>query len=198
MPTGASQRRTYLEAEERRARPRARGRPRARATAHHRPADRARLGTAFRRHSRGARTDARLRGIRAGDHGGLAHERPPRAARGTSTSSPGAGGARGRSTSKDQRATDRSHNIMSSTEALVFDAVRTPRGKGKHNGSVHSTKPVDLVVGLMHELLSRHVRLDPNRIADGGLGCGWPVGDQGPATAKTARTKAGVPRTAPG
>ena len=32
------------------------------------------------------------------------------------------------------------------TEALVFDAIRTPRGKGKVNGSLHSTKPVDLVV----------------------------------------------------
>ena len=40
---------------------------------------------------------------------------------------------------------------MAATEALVFDAVRTPRGKGKSNGSLHATKPVDLVVGLMHE-----------------------------------------------
>ena len=45
---------------------------------------------------------------------------------------------------------------MAATEALVFDAVRTPRGKGKSNGSLHATKPVDLVVGLMHETLSRH------------------------------------------
>jgi acetyl-CoA C-acetyltransferase len=45
---------------------------------------------------------------------------------------------------------------MAATEALVFDALRTPRGKGKSNGSLHATKPVDLVVGLTHELLSRH------------------------------------------
>ena len=32
---------------------------------------------------------------------------------------------------------------MAATEALVFDAIRTPRGKGKSNGSLHSTKPVD-------------------------------------------------------
>jgi len=44
---------------------------------------------------------------------------------------------------------------MSATEALVFDAIRTPRGKGKVNGSLHATKPVDLVVGLMHEMLAR-------------------------------------------
>ena len=87
---------------------------------------------------------------------------------------------------------------MSSTEALVFDAVRTPRGKGKHNGSLHSTKPVDLVVGLMHELLSRHVRLDPNRIDDVVLGCVSPVGDQGADIAKTAAIKAGLPDTVAG
>jgi acetyl-CoA C-acetyltransferase len=87
---------------------------------------------------------------------------------------------------------------MSSTEALVFDAVRTPRGKGKHNGSLHSTKPVDLVVGLMHELLSRHIRLDPNRIDDVVLGCVSPVGDQGADIAKTAAIKAGLPDTVAG
>ena len=87
---------------------------------------------------------------------------------------------------------------MSSTEALVFDAVRTPRGKGKHNGSLHTTKPVDLVVGLMHELLSRHVRLDPNRIDDVVLGCVSPVGDQGADIAKTAAIKAGLPDTVAG
>jgi acetyl-CoA C-acetyltransferase len=87
---------------------------------------------------------------------------------------------------------------MSSTEALVFDAVRTPRGKGKHNGSLHSVKPVDLVVGLMHELLSRHVRLDPNRIDDVVLGCVSPVGDQGADIAKTAAIKAGLPDTVAG
>ena len=68
---------------------------------------------------------------------------------------------------------------MSSTEALVFDAVRTPRGKGKSNGSLHSVKPVDLVVGLMHETLSRNVSLDPKRIDDVVLGVVSPVGAPG-------------------
>ena len=45
---------------------------------------------------------------------------------------------------------------MPATDALVFDAIRTPRGKGKVNGSLHTTKPVDLVVGLMHEMLGRN------------------------------------------
>ena len=60
---------------------------------------------------------------------------------------------------------------MAATEALVFDAVRTPRGRGKVNGSLHATKPVDLVVGLMHETLARNSELDPNRIDDVVLGC---------------------------
>ena len=50
---------------------------------------------------------------------------------------------------------------MAATDALVFDAIRTPRGKGKVNGSLHSTKPVDLVVGLMHETLSRNAQARP-------------------------------------
>jgi len=87
---------------------------------------------------------------------------------------------------------------MSATEPLVFDAIRTPRGKGKSNGSLHATKPVDLVVGLMHEMLSRNVDLDPHRIDDVVLGCVTPIGDQGADIAKTAATKAGLPDTVAG
>jgi acetyl-CoA C-acetyltransferase len=87
---------------------------------------------------------------------------------------------------------------MAATEALVFDAIRTPRGKGKSNGSLHSTKPVDLVVGLMHEMLVRNERLDPNRVDDVVLGCVTPVGDQGADIAKTAAIKAGLPDTVAG
>jgi acetyl-CoA C-acetyltransferase len=87
---------------------------------------------------------------------------------------------------------------MAATDALVFDAIRTPRGKGKVNGSLHSTKPVDLVVGLMHETLSRNAKLDPNRVDDVVLGCVSPVGDQGADIAKTAAIKAGLPDTVAG
>ena len=87
---------------------------------------------------------------------------------------------------------------MPATEALVFDAIRTPRGKGKSNGSLHATKPVDLVVGLVHELLVRNERLDPNRVDDVVLGCVSPVGDQGADIAKTAAIKAGLPDTVAG
>jgi acetyl-CoA C-acetyltransferase len=87
---------------------------------------------------------------------------------------------------------------MAATEALVFDAIRTPRGKGKSNGSLHGTKPVDLVVGLMHELLIRNERLDPQRVDDVVLGVVSPVGDQGADIAKTAAIKAGLPDTVAG
>src|SRR3954462_4987966 len=87
---------------------------------------------------------------------------------------------------------------MAATEALVFDAVRTPRGKGKSNGSLHTTKPVDLVVGLMHEVLARNGQLDPARIDDVVLGCVTPIGDQGADIAKTAAIKAGRPHTVAG
>src|SRR3954453_13075944 len=87
---------------------------------------------------------------------------------------------------------------MPATEALVFDALRTPRGKGKSNGSLHTVKPVDLVVGLMHEMLSRNIKLDPGRVDDVVLGCVSPVGDQGADIAKTAAIKAGLPPTVAG
>ncbi len=87
---------------------------------------------------------------------------------------------------------------MPATEALIFDAVRTPRGKGKVNGSLHTVKPVDLVVGLVHEVLGRNTKLDPNRVDDVVLGCVSPVGDQGADIAKTAALKAGLPDTVAG
>ena len=87
---------------------------------------------------------------------------------------------------------------MPATEPLLFDAIRTPRGKGKVNGSLHTTKPVDLVVGLMHEMLSRNADLDPERVDDVVLGCVSPIGDQGGDIAKTAAIKAGLPDTVSG
>src|SRR5438067_4620824 len=87
---------------------------------------------------------------------------------------------------------------MAATDALVFDAIRTPRGRGKVNGSLHTTKPVDLVVGLMHEMLARNAELDPERVDDVVLGCVTPVGDQGMDIAKTAALKAGLPDAVPG
>jgi len=87
---------------------------------------------------------------------------------------------------------------MAATEAFIFDAIRTPRGRGKVNGALHSVKPVDLVVGLMHETLARNPQLDPERVDDVVLGCATPIGDQGADIARTAAMKAGLPNTVAG
>jgi acetyl-CoA C-acetyltransferase len=84
------------------------------------------------------------------------------------------------------------------TEAFVYDAIRTPRGKGKKDGSLHGTKPVDLVVGLLHEIQRRNPGLDPHRIDDVVLGVVTPIGDQGADIAKTAALAAGLPETVSG
>lgn len=76
------------------------------------------------------------------------------------------------------------------TEAYIFDAVRTPRGKGKKDGSLHEVKPISLVVGLMHALEARN-NLDTSLVEDVILGCVTPVGDQGSDIAKTAAIAAG-------
>ncbi|NVZ82901.1 acetyl-CoA C-acetyltransferase [Pseudomonas yamanorum] len=71
------------------------------------------------------------------------------------------------------------------TQALIFDAIRTPRGKGKADGALHSVKPVNLVAGLLTALQQR-TGLDTRQVDDIVLGCVTPVGDQGADIAKTA------------
>ncbi|AKV07611.1 MULTISPECIES: acetyl-CoA C-acetyltransferase [Pseudomonas] len=70
------------------------------------------------------------------------------------------------------------------TQALIFDALRTPRGKGKADGALHSVKPVNLVAGLLRALQQR-TSLDTSQVDDVVLGCVTPVGDQGADIAKT-------------
>ena len=71
------------------------------------------------------------------------------------------------------------------TQALIFDAIRTPRGKGKADGALYSVKPVTLVAGLLTALARRN-DLDTQQVDDIVLGCVTPVGDQGADIAKTA------------
>ncbi|MEU5421829.1 acetyl-CoA C-acetyltransferase [Streptomyces sp. NPDC001407] len=85
-----------------------------------------------------------------------------------------------------------------STEAYVYDAIRTPRGRGKAGGALHGTKPVDLVVGLIHELRRRLPGLDPAAVDDIVLGVVSPLGDQGSDIAKVAAIAAGLPDTVAG
>ncbi|MEV0274272.1 acetyl-CoA C-acetyltransferase [Hamadaea sp. NPDC050747] len=84
------------------------------------------------------------------------------------------------------------------TEAFIYDALRTPRGRGKPNGSLYGVKPVSLVVGLIEETLRRLPGLDPNQIDDIVLGVVSPLGDQGADIAKTAALAAGLPSTVAG
>src|SRR5207344_3597819 len=74
--------------------------------------------------------------------------------------------------------------------AMIFDAVRTPRGKGKKDGSLHEDKPVDLLAGLLVKLQKRH-GFDPAALDDVVMGVVSPVGEQGSVIAKTAALKAG-------
>jgi len=85
-----------------------------------------------------------------------------------------------------------------STEAFVYDAIRTPRGKGKKDGSLHEVKPVDLAIGLLDAIQERNPSLDVNRVDDVVLGVVSPVGDQGGDIAKTAALAAGYPETVAG
>ena len=76
------------------------------------------------------------------------------------------------------------------TSAFIFDAVRTPRGKGKKDGSLHEVKPVDLLGGLLEKLRQRH-DFDSAQVDDVVMGCVSPIGDQGSVLPKTALLKAG-------
>ncbi len=71
------------------------------------------------------------------------------------------------------------------TEAYIFDAVRTPRGRGKKDGSLHSVKPITLLTTVLTALQERN-SLDTAQVDDIVMGCVTAVGDQGADIAKTA------------
>lgn len=83
-------------------------------------------------------------------------------------------------------------------DAFVYEAVRTPRGRGKQNGSLHSVKPISLVVGLIDDLRRRLPDLDPAQVDDIVLGIVSPVGDQGGVLPRAAALLSGLPETVPG
>jgi acetyl-CoA C-acetyltransferase len=82
-------------------------------------------------------------------------------------------------------------------DVFVYDALRTPRGKGRR-GALHGIKPVTLTVGLLHAVQTRNPGLDPARIDDLVLGVVTPVRDQGADIARTAVLAAGFPDTVAG
>ena len=75
-------------------------------------------------------------------------------------------------------------------EAFIYDAVRTPRGKGKKDGSLHQVTPVHLVGTCLTALQQRN-GLDTALVDDVVLGCVTPIGEQGADIARTAVLYAG-------
>ncbi len=75
-------------------------------------------------------------------------------------------------------------------DAYIFDAIRTPRGKGKKDGSLYEVKPVTLLGGLLNSLQQRN-HLDTSQVEDLVVGCVTPIGEQGGDIAKVAALYAG-------
>lgn len=83
------------------------------------------------------------------------------------------------------------------TEAYVYDAVRTPRGKGKADGSLHEITPVSLATQVLEAVRDRN-EIDAGEIEDVAFGCVSPVGEQGALITRTAILNAGYPQTTSG
>lgn len=75
-------------------------------------------------------------------------------------------------------------------QAYIFDAIRTPRGRGKASGALHEVKPVTLLADLLKAIESRN-GFDTDEVDDIVMGCVTAVGDQGADIAKTAALMAG-------
>ncbi|WP_064197372.1 MULTISPECIES: acetyl-CoA C-acetyltransferase [Emticicia] len=82
-------------------------------------------------------------------------------------------------------------------EAYIYDAVRTPRGRGKSDGSLHEIQPVDLLVTALKALKDRN-NLDTSLIDDVIMGCVSPIGEQGADIARTAVLMAGYAQSVSG
>jgi acetyl-CoA C-acetyltransferase len=82
-------------------------------------------------------------------------------------------------------------------DVFVYDALRTPRGRGRR-GALYGVKPVTLVAGLLRAVQERNAALDLSRIDDVVLGCVTPVRDQGADIARIAVLAAGMPESVAG
>ncbi len=83
------------------------------------------------------------------------------------------------------------------TDAYIYDAVRTPRGKNR-GGALHGTKPIDLAVTVIDAILERNPGLNPELIDDVVLGVVSPVGEQGGDIARAASLLSGLPESVAG
>ncbi len=82
-------------------------------------------------------------------------------------------------------------------EAYIVDAIRTPIGRGRADGALHSIHPVDLLAAPLAELVKRN-KFNPEEIEDVVAGCVTPIGEQGACIGRLAALKAGFPITTPG
>lgn len=76
------------------------------------------------------------------------------------------------------------------TEAYIFDALRTPRGKGKKTGSLHEVRPIELLTTLLTALKERN-SLDTSQVDDCLIGVNAPLQEQGGNIARAAVLYAG-------
>ena len=83
-------------------------------------------------------------------------------------------------------------------DAFIFDAVRTPRGRGKADGSLHEVTALSLAAQALGAIKDRHEGLDPNMVEDVVMGCVDPVGEAGADIARTAALVAGYGDGVPG
>lgn len=81
--------------------------------------------------------------------------------------------------------------------AFVYDAVRTPRGKGRDGGALNTQTPLELQKALISAILDRN-SLDGSAVGDVILGCVTQVGEQGGNIAKVAALVGGLPSTVSG
>src|ERR1700754_2386029 len=82
-------------------------------------------------------------------------------------------------------------------DAYIYDAVRTPRGKGKKDGSLHEITALSLATQMLEAVRDRN-NLDTSHVDDVILGCVSPVGEQGADIARTAVLMAGYAQTTAG
>ncbi|MDH4109693.1 MAG: acetyl-CoA C-acetyltransferase [Gammaproteobacteria bacterium] len=83
------------------------------------------------------------------------------------------------------------------TDAYIFDHVRSPRGRGRANGSLHEVTPVALLTQVLEAIRDRN-GLDTSRLDDVVMGCVSPVGEQGACIARTAVLNANYAENVPG
>ena len=77
------------------------------------------------------------------------------------------------------------------TQAIIYDAVRTPRGKGRKDGSLHEVTSLDLATQTLNAIKDRN-NLEENVVDDVVMGCVMPVGEQGADIARTATMMSGL------